>query len=280
MSIAVIVMGAAGRMGTTITRLVSESDDLHLVAVVERPEHVARVALPASVKVVTSLAEALEPGAVVIDFTAPEASMENARLVAKSGNPLIIGTTGVNAEQKLELAELAKHAPIFLSPNMSIGVNVLLDLLPKLTAMLGETYDVEVSEIHHNRKKDAPSGTALRLAEALAEGKGWDLGETACYCREGIIGERPHKEIGVQSLRGGDVVGVHTVYYFGPGERIEVTHQAHSRENFANGALRATRWIAGRKAERLFDMSDVLGQKALAGALANALESVASDLKK
>lgn len=256
MPVSIIIMGAAGRMGTTLSRLVMESEDLHLSAVVERPERV--VNLPANVKVATNLADVLEPGAVVIDFTAPEASMDNARLVAKHGNPLIIGTTGISAEQKQELAALATRAPIFLSPNMSIGVNVLLEVLPKLTALLGDSYDVEVSEIHHNRKKDAPSGTALRLAEALAEGKGWDLNEAACYCRDGIIGERPRKEIGVQSLRGGDVVGVHTVYYFGPGERIEVTHHAHSRENFANGALRAARWIAGRTPERVFTMTDVI----------------------
>ena len=120
-------------------------------------------------------------------------------------------------------------------------------------------YDVEMMEIHHNRKKDAPSGTALRLAECLAEAKDWSLAESACYHREGIIGERPAKEIGIQTLRGGDVVGVHTVYFMGPGERIEVTHQAHSRENFANGALRAIRWMHGRAPGKLYSMQDILG---------------------
>ena len=125
--------------------------------------------------------------------------------------------------------------------------------------MLGEQHDVEMVELHHSRKKDSPSGTALKLAECLAEAKGWNLPEVACYHREGIIGERPHKEIGLQTLRGGDVVGGHTVYFMGPGERIEVTHQAHSRENFAGGALRAARWLAGQKPGKLYSMRDVLG---------------------
>jgi len=144
---------------------------------------------------------------------------------------------------------------------MSVGVNVLLELLPKLTEKLGAQYDTEVMEIHHKFKKDAPSGTAERLAQALAQGKGWNLEQTACYSRHGMIGERTDREIGIQTLRGGDVVGLHTVYFFGPGERIEITHQAHSRENFANGALRAARWLVGQKPAKLYSMLDVLALK-------------------
>lgn len=136
-----------------------------------------------------------------------------------------------------------------MSPNMSVGINVLLDILPKLTAMLGADYDTELMEIHHNLKKDAPSGTALRLAEAVAEGKKTKLEDVACYHREGIIGERPANEIGIQTLRGGDVVGVHTVYYMGAGERIEITHHAHSRENFAGGACAPHAGLQNRKRE-------------------------------
>ena len=169
-----------------------------------------------------------------------------------------MGTTGFSEEEKTELARIAENTPLFWSPNMSVGVNVLLKVLPELTRLLGPDYDVEMMEIHHNRKKDAPSGTALRLAECLAEAREWSLAESARYHREGIIGERPVKEIGIQTLRGGDVVGLHTVYFMGPGERIEVTHQAHSRENFANGALRAVRWMHGRAPGRLYSMQDIL----------------------
>ena len=262
MSVSVIVMGAAGRMGATIARLADEAPDLTLVAVLERPGQEGRLAAWAgtSVRVATDLTALLPdfPGAVIVDFTAPEATMHTARLAAASGNPMVIGTTGLDEAQKQELAGLGKRTPLFLSPNMSVGINVLLDVLPELTRMLGDAYDVEVTEIHHKRKKDAPSGTAVRLAEALAEAKGWDLSETGRYCRHGITGERQEREIGVQAVRGGDVVGVHTVYYLGPGERIEVTHHAHSRENFANGALRAVRWLASQKPGRLYSMQDVL----------------------
>lgn len=263
MSVSVIVMGAAGRMGSTIARLALESEGLTLAAVLERPGHEDRLTeyqADPSVRIANALSDVLPslPGAVVVDFTAPEATMNTARLAAAHGNPMVIGTTGLTDNQKAELETLAGKTPLFLSPNMSVGVNVLLDVLPQLTKLLGDAYDVELTEIHHNRKKDAPSGTAVRLAEALADAKGWDLAETGRFCREGIIGERPHREIGVQAVRGGDVVGVHTVYYLGPGERIEVTHHAHSRDNFANGALRAVRWLAGQKPGRLYSMQDVL----------------------
>ena len=141
---------------------------------------------------------------------------------------------------------------------MSLGINVLLRVLPDLVRLLGDDYDLEIMEIHHNRKKDSPSGTALRLAECLAEAKDWDLEDTACYHREGIIGERPKKEIGLQTLRGGDVVGVHTVYCLGPGERIEINHQAHSRENFAQGALRAAARLREQNPGKLYSMVELL----------------------
>lgn len=262
MPVSVIVMGAAGRMGSTIARLVDEAPDLTLAAVLERSGHENKLAAWAGspVRIASDPAAVLPdlPGAVVVDFTAPEATLSTARLAAAHGNPMVVGTTGLNEAQKAELAELAARTPLFLSPNMSVGINVLLDVLPELARLLGDAYDVELTEIHHKLKKDAPSGTAVRLAEALAEAKGWDPAETSRYCREGIIGERPQREIGVQAVRGGDVVGVHTVYFLGPGERIEVTHHAHSRENFANGALRAVRWLATRNPGRLYSMQDVL----------------------
>lgn len=262
MAISIIVMGAAGRMGATLVRLIQQATDLELVAVVE-PKTKFLPPLPSNCLISTSLEDIIEKckGAIIIDFTAPSVTMQNAQLAAKHKNPHIIGTTGISPEEKMELTELAKENRIMLSPNMSVGVNVLLDILPKLTAMLGSDYDTEIMEIHHNLKKDAPSGTALRLAEAVAEGKGKDLADVVCYHREGMIGERPQDEIGIQTLRGGDVVGVHTVYYMGAGERIEITHHAHSRENFAGGALRASRWIANQKAGSLYSMHDVLTKK-------------------
>lgn len=183
--------------------------------------------------------------------------MVTARAAAENGNPVIIGTTGFSDEQLAELDELASRSLVFRSANMSVGINVIMDILPRLTALLGDAYDVEMMEIHHNKKKDAPSGTALLLAEPLLKAKGLtrdDINTNRFDVRE----PRKHAEIGIQSLRGGDVVGVHTIYYMGPGERIEITHQAHSRENFANGALRAARWIVSQKPGRLYNMQDVL----------------------
>ena len=261
MALSIIVMGAAGRMGSTIARLVEEADDLALAAVLERAEVKDRLAgfEASGVLISSDISSVLPscPGAVVIDFTSPESSMATARAAAASGNPVIIGTTGFSEEQLAELDELAKNSLVFRSANMSVGINVIMDLLPRLTELLGEAYDVEMMEIHHNKKKDAPSGTALLLAEPILEARGLsraDINTNRFDVRE----PRRHDEIGIQSLRGGDVVGVHTVYYMGPGERIEVTHQAHSRENFANGALRAARWIGSQKPGRVYNMQDVL----------------------
>lgn len=265
MSLSLIVMGASGRMGTSVAALAREQG-IPIAAMLERPDRVDALKNIASQNcLVGSDAEQLFPqasGAVVIDFTAPEASLHTARVAAKCGNPVVIGTTGFSADQRAELENLARTARLFWSPNMSVGINVLLEVLPQLTRMLGPDYDLEMVELHHNRKKDSPSGTALRLAESLAEARDWKLEDVARYHREGIIGERPKREIGIQTVRGGDVVGVHTVYFMGHGERIEVTHQAHSRENFAQGALRAARWLAECEPGRLYSMSDVLGAQA------------------
>ena len=261
MALPVIIMGAAGRMGAILARLVEEADDLTLAAVLERPEAEARLAGFAATGAIVSsdLRSVLLqcPGAVIIDFTAPEASMTNARAAAEHDNPIIIGTTGFSEEEIAELESLAEKSLVFRSSNMSVGINVIMDILPQLTTLLGEAYDVEMTEIHHNKKKDAPSGTALLLAEPLLKARGLsnaDINTNRFDVRE----PRKHDEIGIQSLRGGDVVGVHTVYYMGPGERIEITHHAHSRENFANGALRAARWIVSQTPGRIYNMQDVL----------------------
>lgn len=259
MRIPVIVMGAAGRMGTILRAHVQADQGLELAGAVEREDKVAAlsgIGCPAASDLAALLAKT--PGAVIIDFTAPSATLATARLAAQYKASHVIGTTGLSDEDKKELEGLAAQTPIFWSPNMSVGINVLLSLLPELTRRLGDAYDVDLTEIHHNKKKDAPSGTALRLAEAVAEGKGRRLDECACYHREGIIGERPKEEIGVQTLRGGDVVGVHTIHFMGTGERIELTHHAQSRDNFAEGALRAVHWLQGKAPGKLYTMQDVL----------------------
>ncbi|GAB6113012.1 4-hydroxy-tetrahydrodipicolinate reductase [Desulfomicrobium salsuginis] len=260
MSIPVIIMGAKGRMGSTLVRLATESDDFSVRGVVERAEFSAGLEL-LGCPVAHDLQDLLPscPGATVIDFTAPEVSLSTARKASKTGNPVVIGTTGLSAEQLAELETLACQTPIFWSPNMSIGVNALVRVLPMLERILGEAYDMEITEIHHHHKKDAPSGTAVKLAQVLAESRGWKMEDVGNYGRQGMVGARPHEELGVHALRGGDVVGDHTVYFFGPGERIEVTHRAHSRENFARGALRAASWLSGQKPGRLYSMGQLLG---------------------
>ena len=260
MSISVIVMGAAGRMGQSLVRALRADASFSLMGVVECEEKMAEIA-SCGCRVAMDVSVLLrdEPKAVILDFTAPLSSLATARAAARTGASHVIGTTGFSGEEKAELAKIAEKTPLFWSPNMSVGINVLLKLLPDLTRLLGPGYDIEIMEIHHNQKKDAPSGTALRLAECLAEARNWSLAESACCRREGVIGERPVKQIGMQTLRGGDVVGVHTVYFMGPGERIELTHQAHSRENFTDGALRAASWMHGRAPGKLYSMQDMLG---------------------
>ncbi|MEZ0574417.1 4-hydroxy-tetrahydrodipicolinate reductase [Halodesulfovibrio aestuarii] len=259
MSVSIVVMGANGRMGATIARMAQDSDKYELAAVVGRKEHEERLNIWGC-EVSNDLDVVLDKidNAVVIDFTVPAASLANAKIAAKHNTPIVMGTTGFTIEERAQLEELAKTSPMFWAPNTSVGISALTQILPELIKILGEDYDLEMVELHHNKKKDSPSGTAMRLAECLAEAKKWDLDKVANYHREGIIGERPKEEIGIQTIRGGDVVGVHTVYAMGPGERIEVTHHAHSRETFAAGALRAAYWLAGRDAGKLYSMSDII----------------------
>ncbi|MDR1855609.1 MAG: 4-hydroxy-tetrahydrodipicolinate reductase [Desulfovibrio sp.] len=257
-NVPIIIVGAAGRMGSTIRGLVTAGEGFSLAGLVDRPEF--RAGLETFGVPVADRLDALLPKVqgVVVDFTAPEVSLASARAVAATGHSLVVGTTGLSPEQREELAALAKRAPIFWSSNMSVGVNVLLKMLPALARTLGDAYDIEIVEIHHGRKKDSPSGTALTLGECLAGAREWNLPDVRCSGRNGIIGERPKLQIGVQAVRGGDVTGIHTVYFLGPGERIEVSHHAHSRENFAQGALRAARWMCGRAPGRLHSMQDCL----------------------
>jgi 4-hydroxy-tetrahydrodipicolinate reductase len=263
----VVVTGAAGRMGIQIVRLVKEAKGLTLSGAVERPGYPAGQdagALaglgPCGVPVVDDLGKALSGAAVVIDFTSVESSVRHAALCAEKGVALIIGSTGFTPEAKAKVAEAARRIPVVLSPNMSVGVNVMFELVRRAAVLLGDAYDIELVELHHKLKKDAPSGTAMRLAEVAAEARGLDPAKELNYGRHGMVGERPAREIGVQTVRGGDIVGEHTVFYCGQGERLEITHRATSREQFARGAVRAAQWLPGKPAG-LYDMADVLGLK-------------------
>jgi 4-hydroxy-tetrahydrodipicolinate reductase len=262
----VVVTGAAGRMGTQIVRLVRSTEGMALCGAVERagaPQigqdagALAGVG-PAGVLVSDSLAKALAGAGVVVDFTSHEASAAHAEICAEKGVPIVIGSTGFTPEAKARVAAAAKRIPLVLAPNMSVGVTVLFELVRQAAKVLGEGYDVEVLEIHHKKKRDAPSGTALKLGEVAAQTLGRDPNDALAFARHGILGERPPWQIGVQTLRGGDAVGEHTVYFCGEGERLELTHRATSREQFARGAVRAAQWIGG-KPPGLYEMADVLG---------------------
>jgi len=265
----VVVAGVRGRMGSRILNAARAEDELIVVGATERAgsPHIGldagllTGAGPLEVPITATFEEALAraPADVLIDFTSAEASLHHADVCAAHGVALVVGTTGFSAEQKGRIAAHAARIPILMAPNMSIGVNVLYRLIADCAKALGPSYECEVVELHHRQKRDAPSGTALRFAEAAAQGLGLPTREsTFVYERHGDIGPRKSGTIGVQTLRGGDVVGEHTVYFFGDGERIELTHRATSRENFARGAVRAARFLKGRP-PGLYDMQDVLG---------------------
>jgi len=262
------VAGAAGRMGSRLVALLQDEKGLDLVGALEAPGHAAlgrdagelagvgRVGVALSDAAGTLIAN----GRILVEFSVPEATMEHLRLVARQGARAVIGTTGLSPAQRDEVASLARQAPILLSPNMSVGVNVAFKVLADMARLLGDDYDVEITEVHHRFKKDAPSGTALGMAEAVARALGRDLAKDAVYGRQGQTGERTRREIGVMSLRSGDVVGEHTVSFGALGERLELTHRAQSRDNFARGALRAARFVAEAR-PGLYSMQDVLGLK-------------------
>ncbi len=264
--IRIAIVGAAGRMGKNLIQAVQQEDGCELTVAVERPDssligcdagELAGVG-KLGVALCASLAEQVALFDVVIDFTSPENSLENTRLCREHGKAIIIGTTGLTDEQKAELRSLSQECPVVFAPNMSVGVNLLFKLLQTAAQVLNEGYDIEVIEAHHRFKKDAPSGTALRLGEVVAETLGRDLKQCAVYGREGITGERDPQTIGFATVRAGDVVGDHTVLFATEGERVEITHKASSRMTFAKGAVRAAKWIRSQ-GSGLFDMQDVLG---------------------
>jgi len=242
---------------------VSEADDMVLAGVAERPDHdlvgqdVSVVVGGAATGVLIS-AEIGPDADVVVDFTVPASTAALARRCAEIGAALVSGTTNLTDEQRRRLEDAAERVPVVWAPNMSVGVNLLFQVAGSVAKALGDEYDVEIVEIHHRFKRDAPSGTARRLAEKVAEGLGRDLADCAVHGRHGDVGERTPAEIGIHAVRGGDVVGDHTVIFAALGERIELVHRAHSRDVFVRGALRAARWVAGKPAG-LYSMGDVLG---------------------
>jgi 4-hydroxy-tetrahydrodipicolinate reductase len=261
----VIVAGAAGRMGCRLVALIKESTTLTLAGAVEGKGNLAvgddagetagcgRV----GILITDDLAGLLDRGEVVVDFSSPEATLHHLRTVAQRKRAMVIGTTGFSVLQLEELKTLACQVPCVVSPNMSVGVNLIYKVISEMAKTLGDEYDIEVIEAHHRLKKDAPSGTALKIAEVLAHAVSRDLDQVGVYARKGLIGERKKGEIGIQTIRAGDIVGDHTILFGGMGERIEVTHRASSRDTFAGGALRAARWVV-RQQPGLYDMMDVL----------------------
>ncbi len=263
-----IVTGAAGRMGCSIIRAIHQTDGIEVVGAVERDGHplfgrdageVAGLG-PMKVRIVYGLENILERADVVIDFTTPQATIANMEKVSTAGKAWVIGSTGFTKEEEDNLRRLTGKFPCVFSPNMSVGVNILFKIIQDVAKVLGDDYDVEIIEAHHRHKKDAPSGTAMKMAQVVANSLGRDLSVVGKFSRHGITGERDRKEIGVQSIRAGDIVGDHTVMFCGTGERIEITHRAQSRDNFAIGAVRAAMWVVKQK-PGMYDMMDVLGLK-------------------
>ncbi len=262
----VVVTGAIGRMGQRIIRLLKEEEGMRLSGALEHADHpdtgkdvgeligIGTLGVPLS----TEAGELISPCDVVIDFTLPEVTVPLFRKVAGAGKSMVIGTTGFSEEQITILRTGARKTPHLLAPNMSVGVNLLFKILPRVAEALGPDYDVEIIEAHHHFKKDAPSGTAVKLAEVIAEALKRDPEAACVHGRHGLVGERKQEEIGMHAVRGGDIVGDHTVMFCGTGERIEIVHKAASRDTFARGALRAARWIVGKPAG-LYSMLDVLG---------------------
>lgn len=262
----VIVAGAAGRMGQRISFMVNQHPELELAGGFERAENpavgrdIGEVAGfgKTGISIAAGLEQVIDQGEVIIDFTFHEATMAIARKAAEKGKAMVIGTTGLSPENLMELAGLSKNFPCVQAPNMAVGVNVLFKIAARVASILGEDYDIEIVEAHHRLKKDAPSGTALKLGEMVATAVNRDLAEVGVFARHGIIGERTDKEIGIQTIRAGDIVGEHTVYFAGAGERLELTHRAHNRDNFARGAAVAAAWVV-KQPNGMYSMFDVLG---------------------
>lgn len=266
MTVRVGVCGAAGRMGKTILEVCNEIDNVEIAAAIEYKGS-SMIGLDAGeqagigkigVEITDDIAKVSDQIDVLIDFTIASSLTENLEKCHAAGKCMVIGTTGLDDEQKELINKMAKDIAIVFAPNMSIGVNLCLKLLEMAAQVIGEESDIEIIEAHHRHKKDAPSGTALRMGEVIADTLGRNLKECAVYGREGVTGERDKNTIGFATIRAGDIVGEHTVMFASAGERVEITHKATSRKTFASGAVRAAQWLA-EKDKGIFDMQDVLG---------------------
>ena len=254
----IAILGAAGRMGQNLLRCAAKIEGCEIVAAVERDGHPCLGAAVPGMGGLCYTADWPARAEAVIDFTFHECVTTNFANAVANRQAIVLGTTGLDAAERQCVTEAAAKIPVVWAANMSLGVNLLLELVKRAAAVLGQDYDIEIVEAHHRLKKDAPSGTALSLAEAAAAGRGVALRDVACYGREGIVGERPKGEIGLHAVRGGSIVGEHTVSFIADEETVEVTHKAASREAFATGALRAALWLNGR-APGLYTMRHVLG---------------------
>lgn len=263
--IKIAVVGSAGRMGRMLIESILKNDALQLHAALEQSDSPflgktagELVGLPCPVLVSSDFAAGIAGADCLIDFTRPAGALQHLAVCVSEQVSMVIGTTGFDSAGQQAIAEAAKHIPIVFSPNMSVGVNVVFKLLDTASRILAQGYDVEIVEAHHKLKVDAPSGTALQMGHVVANALGRDLQACAVYGREGVTGERDPSTIGFATVRGGDIIGDHTVMYCGTGERIEISHKAGSRMPYATGALRAARFLA-QKENGLFDMQDVLG---------------------
>ncbi len=261
----IAIAGSSGRMGRTLIEAVLKAEDMQLAAALEQPGSAflgkdagELVGAPCGVRITDDFDSALAQAECLIDFTRPAGTLAHLAVCHKRGVAMVIGTTGLGMEQKLIIQDAAHSIPVVFAPNMAVGVNLVFRLLDTAARVLSQGYDIEVIEAHHRHKVDAPSGTALRMGEVVAEALGRDLSTCAVYGREGVTGERDPSTIGFATVRGGDIVGDHTVLFAGTGERIEITHKAASRMPYALGSLRAARFLKGRK-NGLYDMQDVLG---------------------
>ncbi|MCW7536624.1 4-hydroxy-tetrahydrodipicolinate reductase [Aquabacterium sp. A7-Y] len=261
----ITIAGSSGRMGRTLIEAVLNADDCSLAGALDQPgspaigqEAGAFLGQSCGVAITADLRVGLQDAGYLIDFTRPEGTLAHLQVCRELGVKAVIGTTGFSDAQKAQIAEISRDIAIVMAPNMSVGVNVVLKLLDAAARALSEGYDIEIIEAHHRHKVDAPSGTALQMGEVVARALGRDLKQCAVYGREGVTGERDPSTIGFATVRGGDIIGDHTVLFAGTGERIEITHKSSGRATYAQGSLRAVRFLAGQ-ASGLFDMSDVLG---------------------
>src|SRR4030043_2023973 len=261
-----IVVGAAGKMGGRVIYIIKETPSMKLARAVERPDHpsvgvgIGDVIGLGKMGVILESSLKKGGGDVIINFSSPQASLESLEFAKGAGLAIVIGTTGLSLEQMNKVKELSKNVRCVLAPNMSVGVNVMFRIVQEVARVLGPEYDIEIFEAHHRLKKDSPSGTAAKLGELIAKAIGRDFGKVGVYGRKGMVGDRTKDEIGMQVIRAGDIVGEHTVLFGGMGERLGGPHRAHSRDNFARGAVRAAFWVVNQP-NGFYDMKDGLGLK-------------------